>query len=129
MYTTLDEIFDIFDWDKKSYKFNREEKDMHPYSIIKSEDKITIIHNVLGLEKKDLKVFTKDSKNGTELFIQGATTDSITKKNYSINSKFSLDITSLDIEKTELIMKNGLLYIIIPKKKEKQIKPQIFTIK
>ena len=29
----FDWFFPAFDWDKKSYKFNRDEKDMHPYSI------------------------------------------------------------------------------------------------
>ena len=51
----IDSLFPSFDWDKKNYKFNREEKDMHPYSI-KSDDKQTIItHNILGIDKKDLK--------------------------------------------------------------------------
>ena len=36
----LDILIDTFfplDWDKKNYKFNREEKDMHPYTIKYSE--------------------------------------------------------------------------------------------
>ena len=35
----FDDIFTpiLLDWDKKNYKFNREEKDMHPYTIKYSE--------------------------------------------------------------------------------------------
>ena len=38
-------FFEPFDWDKKGYRFNRDEKDMSPYSIIKTKDSMTIVHN------------------------------------------------------------------------------------
>ena len=119
----LDILFDsflspTFDWDKKNYKFNREEKDMHPYSV-KSDNKQTIItHNILGIDKKDLKI-TKETENGINyIIIAGKTKDDITGKEYSINSKFAIDESQLDLSKINATTKNGLLYIIIPTKKK-----------
>ena len=123
----IDSLFPSFDWDKKNYKFNREEKDMHPYSI-KSDDKQTIItHNILGIDKKDLKI-TNETENGiTYILIKGKTKDSITGKEYSINSRFYFDESSLDFTNITAAAKNGLLYITIPakKKENKKIKYDI----
>ena len=37
----LDDLFNAIDmpldWDKKAYMFNRNEKDMHPYSVINNK--------------------------------------------------------------------------------------------
>ena len=113
----IDAIFPL-DWDKKNYKFNREEKDMHPYSI-KNEEKQTIItHNILGIDKKDLKI-TNESENGkTFISIKGKTKDAITGKEYSIDSRFSLNADEVDLSEIKATAKNGLLYIIIPTKKK-----------
>lgn len=113
----IDAIFPL-DWDKKNYKFNREEKDMHPYSI-KNEEKQTIItHNILGIDKKDLKI-TNESENGkTFISIKGKTKDVITGKEYSIDSRFSLNVDEVDLSGIKATAKNGLLYIIIPTKKK-----------
>lgn len=126
----IDMLIDTFfplDWDKKNYKFNREEKDMHPYSY-KSDNKNTIItHNILGIDKKDLKI-TPEVVNGvTRLVIKGTTKDSITGKEYSVNSTFALDDSQLDLTKINATAKNGLLYITIPnrEKEEQKIKKEI----
>lgn len=126
----IDMLIDTFfplDWDKKNYKFNREEKDMHPYSY-KSDNKNTIItHNILGIDKKDLKI-TPEVVNGvTRLVIKGTTKDSITGKEYSVNSTFALDDSQLDLTKIKATAKNGLLYITIPnkEKEEQKIKKEI----
>ena len=126
----IDMLIDTFfplDWDKKNYKFNREEKDMHPYSY-KSDNKNTIItHNILGIDKKDLKI-TPEVVNGiTRLIIKGTTKDSITGKEYSVNSTFALDDSQLDLTKIKATAKNGLLYITIPnkEKEEQKIKKEI----
>ena len=126
----LDMLIDTFfplDWDKKTYKFNREEKDMHPYSY-KSDNKNTIItHNILGIDKKDLKI-TPEVVNGVaRIVIKGTTKDSITGKEYSINSTFALDDSQLDLTKIKATAKNGLLYITIPnkEKEEQKIKKEI----
>ena len=84
----IDSLFP-FDWDKKNYKFNREEKDMHPYSLKATDKEVIITHNILGIDKKDLKI-TRESENGiTFILITGKTKDTITGKEYSINSRFN----------------------------------------
>lgn len=113
----------VFDWDKSSYKFNRDEKDMHPYSIKYGEKEILITHNILGIDKKDLKI-TNESENGTTfILIKGKTKDDISGKEYSVDSRFTFDETQLDLSDIKAIARNGLLYITIPKKK-KEIKKE-----
>lgn len=117
----IDLFLDPLDWDKDFYKFNREEKDMHPYSL-KNKDKDTVItHNVLGIDKKDLKLTLKKEKGVHYIYIVGETKDDITGKTYSVSSKFALDEEQLDLDHISSIMRNGLLYITIPNKKEKKI--------
>lgn len=113
------DIFDLFlntpfDWDKKSYKFNRDEKDMHPYSIINHEDKSIIVHNIVGINKKDLKIRLEKEAGNAFIIIEGRTKDAITNKVYSVSSRFAIDYTQLDIKKATSTMNNGLLYITIP---------------
>lgn len=118
----IDIFFPFFDWDKKSYKFNREEKDMHPYSIKNSEKEVLITHNILGIDKKDLKI-TNESENGTTfILIKGKTKDSISGKEYSIDSRFALDDTQLDLTGIKATAQNGLLYITIPTKRKENKK-------
>ncbi len=113
----LDILIDAFfplDWDKKNYKFNREEKDMHPYTIKYGEKEMFITHNILGIDKKDLKI-TNESENGkTFISIKGKTKDAITGKEYSIDSRFSLNADELNLSGIKATAKNSLLYIIIP---------------
>lgn len=117
----LDILIDAFfplDWDKKNYKFNREEKDMHPYTIKYSEKEMFITHNILGIDKKDLKI-TNESENGkTFISIKGKTKDAITSKEYSVDSRFALNADELDLSGIKATAKNGLLYITIPTKKK-----------
>lgn len=121
----FDELFNSFDWDKKNYKFNRDEKDMHPYSIIDNEKEVIIVHNVLGIDKKDLKISLNKENGNTYILIEGKSIDELTKKEYSISSKFVVDATQLNIKDISSTMKNGLLYIIIPLKKEEKLKKNI----
>lgn len=124
----LSKIFDNsdLDWDKKSYKFDRAEKDMHPYSITNREKSVVITHNVLGIDKKDLKVSLNKENGVYYIELAGATKDSITGKNYSISSKFALNDEELDLSNIKTSAVNGLLYIEIARKPEqKPIKTQI----
>lgn len=116
----LDAMFNPFGWDRANYKFARDEKDMHPYSIINTKDRIIIVHNILGIDKKDLKLSKKVENHTTFLTIVGQTTDEITGKEYKINSRFTMNESELDLSKVECNMKNGLLYITIPYKKEEE---------
>ena len=122
----IDSLFP-FDWDKKYYKFNRDEKDMHPYSVKTGEKEVLITHNILGIDKKDLKI-TNESENGTTfILIKGKTKDTITGKEYSVDSRFALDETQLNLSEIKATAKNGLLYITIPTKK-KELKKESTNI-
>lgn len=116
---------DPFTWDKNSYRFNRPEKDMHPYSVIDGKQNIVIVHNILGIDKKDLKLTIKNEGSKTYLIIAGTTKDIITTKEYSVSSKFELAADQLDFSKVSSTMSNGLLYITIAKK---EVKPKAKTI-
>lgn len=116
---------DPFTWDKNSYRFNRAEKDMHPYSVIDSKKSLIIVHNILGIDKKDLKLTIKNENKKTYLSIEGKTRDLITTKEYSVSSKFELAADQLDLSKVSSTMNNGLLYITIVKK---DVVPQAKTI-
>ena len=89
---------------------------MHPYSVVDSKDVLIIVHNVLGIDKKDLKLTIKNEKNKTVLTIEGKTKDVITTKEYSVSSRFELDVDQLDLTKVSSTMNNGLLYITFVKK-------------
>ena len=109
-----------FNWDKNFYKFTRDEKDMCPYTINKKNGSVIIVHNVVGLDKKDLKlsIRTEENKTWGFIIIEGETQDEITGKKYSVNSRLSVDLNSLDLNKVTSTMKNGLLYITIEAKKK-----------
>lgn len=118
----VDLIFNPLDWDKTAYRFNRDEKDMHPYSIINKKDRVLITHNVLGINKEDLKI-TRESENGKNyIVINGKTRDDITGREYSVASRFMLNNEEVDLTKISATVKNGLLYITIPVLKEKNKK-------
>ena len=76
------------------------------------DGKIILIHNVVGIDKKDLKVSTKTENQITYLCINGKTKDELTGQEYFINSKFS--VKSIITDKVTSELKNGLLYITIP---------------
>lgn len=125
MLDLFDTILDPLNWDRDFYKFNREEKDMHPYSVQSDKNgNFIIVHNILGINKEDIKL-TKEIEGGnTYILLTGSTKDSFTGKTYSINSRFALDDKQLDLSNIKANAKNGLLYIIIPGKKveEKETK-------
>ena len=113
---------DLFDFDRKFYTFRRPEKDMMPYTVINKENQTVLIHNVVGINKEDLKVTTKTENGEKILYITGQTKDKISGSNYEINSRFKIKaqaIKSIDCE-----CANGLLYVTISydKPAEEEIK-------
>ena len=100
---------------------------MHPYSCSQNEKATIITHNIVGIDKEDLKISTEYVNGVAQIIITGKTKDSITGKEYSINSKFTVDENKLDLSKIKATAKNGLLYITIPNKikKEEKIKKDI----
>lgn len=121
------DIFNPFDFDRDFYKFNRIEKDMNPYSIKQTDEGIILIHNVLGINKKDLKISTKRENHTNLIIIEGKTKDEVTGREYSINSRFSVD-DNVDLKSAKPSMKNGLLYISIKYKEAKESKENILAI-
>ena len=130
MFDLFDTMLDPLNWDKDFYKFNREEKDMHPYSVQSDKDgNFIIVHNILGINKEDIKL-TKELEGGnTYILLTGSTKDSLTGKTYSINSRFALDDKQLDLSSIKANAKNGLLYIIIASKKVEAKKTKTIEIK
>lgn len=121
------DIFNPFDFDRAFYKFNRIEKDMNPYSIKQTDEGIILIHNVLGINKEDLKISTKRENHTNLIIIEGKTKDEVTGREYSINSRFSVD-DNVDLKSAKPSMKNGLLYISIKYKEAKESKENILAI-
>jgi len=121
------DIFNPFDFDRDFYKFNRVEKDMYPYSVKNTDEGIILIHNVLGINKEDLKISTKRENHTNLIIIEGKTKDEVTGREYSINSRFSVD-DNVDLKTAKPSMKNGLLYISIKYKEAKESKENILTI-
>lgn len=121
------DIFNPFDFDRDFYKFNRIEKDMNPYSIKQTDEGIILIHNVLGINKEDLKISTKRENHTNLIIIEGKTKDEVTGREYSINSRFSVD-DNVDLKSAKPSMKNGLLYISIKYKEAKESKESILAI-
>lgn len=119
----------LFDFDRHSYFFNREEKDMHPYDVTRTSNSLILTHNVLGIAKEDLKVSIKSENLKNYLVIEGSSKDKITEKTYSINSRFAYDSNEIDISKAESTVKNGILYITIPYKAKEEAKEEGFQIK
>ena len=128
--TQSNDIFDLImnplSWDKNFYKFTRDEKDMYPYSVQNNKDgSITIVHNVVWLDKKDVKLTTTIEEGNGYILISGETKDEITGKIYKVNSRFSCN-KAYDLNNINSQMRNGLLYITIGAKKVKT--PSVRTV-
>ena len=117
----FDAFDDLFDFDRHFYFFNRDEKDMHPYDVIRKKDALILTHNVLGLNKEDIKLTIKTENLRSYIVISGSSKDEVTGKCYSINSRFSYDPNEIDVSKATSEMKNGLLYITIPYKAKEEV--------
>lgn len=122
-------LLDLFDFDRHSYFFNRDEKDMHPYDVIRTSNSLILTHNVLGIAKEDLKVSIKSENLKNYLVIEGSSKDKITGKTYSITSRFAYDSNEIDVSKAESTVKNGILYITIPYKAKEETLDEGFQIK
>ena len=117
----FDAFEDLFDFDRHFYFFNRDEKDMHPYDVIRKKDALILTHNVLGLNKEDIKLTIKTENLRSYIVISGSSKDEVTGKCYSINSRFSYEPNEIDVSKATSEMKNGLLYITIPYKAKEEV--------
>ena len=111
----------FFDFDNS---FSRVTKSQ-TYQVIekKEENKIILIQNILGLNKEDINVRIKTEQGRKVLYTAGKTVDTITEREYSIDTRFIINASGA-INKVSSEAKNGLLYIIIEYKepKEQEIK-------
>lgn len=125
MLDKLDVLFDEFGWDKSAYSFLRGEKDMSPYSVIKKgENETILVHNIVGIAKKDLNITLKTENGQRILYIDGATTDPIKGKQYKVDSRFVIK-TANRIKEITSETSNGLLYIRVKYEVEPETKIEI----
>lgn len=117
----LDLLFNPFAWNKEVYQFNRLEKDMKPYSVHKNENGVTLVHNVVGVDKKDLSIKLIEENGISKLIIEGETEPTLDspKSKYSVHSEFILD-NNKKIEDINSKLENGLLYITIKYEEPKE---------
>lgn len=114
-------LFNLLDWDRDFYSFNRNIKDLYPYEIVKKENQSTIVFNALGISKNNIKV-TFDKIKGTDyLVISGEQKNEVTNKTYSVNGRFSIDAN--EIKNIDWKVQDGLLYVNVYFKQAE--KPQI----
>ena len=100
-------------------------KSFGPYgsnTIINKENQTILIHNVVGINKEDLKISIKTENGEKILYIAGQTKDKVSGSNYEINSRFKIKAQS--IRNIECECANGLLYVTISydKPEEEEIK-------
>lgn len=115
-------LFDL-DFDKEFYRFTRNLKDMYPYEIVKKDNRATVIHNVVGLSKDDIKISLEKEGKIDYLVISGEKKNEITDKIYKVDSRFAINIDEIAEEGIEWEVKDGLLYVYITFKKPE--KPSI----
>lgn len=125
----LNLLFNPLAWDKEVYQFNRLEKDMRPYSVHKDENGVTLVHNVVGVDKKDLSVKLIEENGISKLIIEGETEPTLDspKSKYSVHSEFILD-NNKKIEDISSKLENGLLYITIKYEEPKEGKVKTIDI-
>ncbi len=111
------------DFDKEFYRFTRNLKDMYPYEIVKKDNRATIIHNVVGLSKDDIKISLEREGKIDYLVISGEKKNEITNKIYKVDSRFTINVDEITEEGIEWEVKDGLLYVYIAFKKPE--KPSI----
>ena len=109
----------FFNWDKPTYTFSRSVHDMHPYSIKTLDDRVVLVHNIIGVKESDIRVniSTKDGRD--QLIIEGVTHNDLLDYDYKINSKF--DIKANMFTKVEYNVQDGLLYINLFKKEPENV--------
>ncbi|HQD92969.1 MAG TPA: Hsp20 family protein [Bacilli bacterium] len=111
------------DFDKEFYRFTRNLKDMYPYEIVRKDNRATIIHNVVGLSKDDIKISLEREGKIDYLVISGEKKNEITDKIYKVDSRFTINVDEITEEGIEWEVKDGLLYVYITFKKPE--KPSI----
>ena len=104
----------FFNWDKPAYTFSRSVHDMHPYSIKTLDDRVVLVHNIVGVKEEDIKVDIINKDGRDQLIIEGTTHNDVLNYDYKINSRF--DIKADMFKNVTYSVQDGLLYINLFKK-------------
>ncbi len=104
----------FFNWDKPAYTFSRSVHDMHPYSIKTLDDRVVLVHNIVGVKEEDIKVDIINNDGRDQLVIEGTTHNDVLNYDYKINSRF--DIKADMFKNVTYSVQDGLLYINLFKK-------------
>ena len=111
--------FDLF-FDRPFYRFQRELKDMYPYEVVKKDNQVILVHNVVGLGKNDINIKLERDERYDYLVISGEKKNEITNKIDKVDSRFKINLKQLDKDGIEWKVEDGLLYIYITYQKPKQ---------
>ncbi len=103
----------LFDFDRDFYRFTRNLKDMYPYEIIRKDNQAIVVHNVVGLNKEDIKISIDRDNEYDYLVIAGEKKNEVTDKIYKVDSRFIIDLDDIDNSGVEYKVEDGLLYIYI----------------
>jgi len=105
----------FFNWDRPAYSFSRSVHDMHPYSIKTLDDRVVLVHNIVGVKEEDIHVDIERTEDGRDqLVIEGVTHNDVLNYDYKINSKFYIKADMF--KDVTYSVKDGLLYIELFKK-------------
>ena len=104
----------FFNWDKPAYTFSRSVHDMSPYKIKTLDDRVVLVHNIVGVKEEDIKVDIINTDGRDQLVIEGVTHNDILDYDYKIKSKF--DIKADMFKNVTYSVEDGLLYINLFKK-------------
>jgi len=107
-------MYDLFDLVFK--RWERPVLEANGYKILNTDNGCLIVLNVLGISKEDLKL---DVKNGF-LSIEGKTEAKEIDFINSVNYKFNISQLKNKVESVDYELKNGLAYINLNYKKEKE---------
>lgn len=104
----------FFNWDKPGYTFSRSVHDMSPYKIKTLEDRVVLVHSIVGVSEDDINVDIVTEDGRDQLVISGITHNDVLNYDYKVSSKF--DIKADMFKSVTYDVKDGLLYINLYKK-------------
>ncbi len=111
--------FDLY-FDRPFYRFQRELKDIYPYEVVRKDNQIILVHNVVGLGRNDINIKLERDERYDYLVISGEKKNEITNKIDKVDSRFKINLKQLDKDGIEWKVEDGLLYIYITYQKPKQ---------
>ena len=90
------------------------------YKVINTDKNAAIVCEVAGLKKEDIKIIASDDSTGvTYLKIEGKTEDEIVEGLiHNVEAYVEVDKQELDLQNAKSVLKNGILYIDIPKREK-----------